>query len=411
MRATIPSTAAARVALEHEPPGPEREAVIALGLAVTSSLQQAARVPPHDRDAVWASLERVLVAPSLPGGATLVPLLDPVDEPAPGRLPQLVRGIAERLEDEGALQLADSLLAGLQRAFLAGPWLVPRDRAWLEHGRVTAQRARIAWKTGDLDVAATWYRSVAALGRRHALVELRVRADIGTAALGQLRGNFPAVRRAARRAADLAERHDFSALAALAHHFLMVSAAVAKDWSAAVVHGWRAYQRAAGRQRQEAERLANLAQVLADTGRAEAAMVGFRASLARTSDPRIRLAALGGLVGAALWAEDHAAMRSAAAQLEHEAAAAPLPYQAASALAELAATYRAVGDAGRAARVHARALRLAEAHGYHQLRHALQEMGYLPPTDPKGASRVVLSREASEIESAVSRLADAGQLA
>src|SRR5262249_6040381 len=122
------------------------------------------------------------------------------------------------------------------------------------------------------------------------------RAWVGQGLLAHTRGDFPETRRRFQAVIELRGAADDSI--ALAHHQLMVAAATAKDYDTAAMHAWKAFQ-GARTNKQEAEALQNLAQLLLEAGHARAALRGFAAALARNPIPRIALPTLSGAACAA----------------------------------------------------------------------------------------------------------------
>jgi tetratricopeptide (TPR) repeat protein len=206
-------------------------------------------------------------------------------------LSELARRVADRAEQAGALHLANTVLYELERV----RELLPP----VEHGRVVAQRARIARKANAHDVALVLYKRVAALGRASSSGELCARAAVGFGVLAQFRGNLPLAARHFRAAAREAKRAGATDVLRVARHGQLTIAAKRGAFSAALVYGWHAYRDAWGNDEAEAEMLLNLAQLAFDVGRTDAALAGFTAALARRPGPRLALPALGGAARAA----------------------------------------------------------------------------------------------------------------
>jgi tetratricopeptide (TPR) repeat protein len=314
----------------------------------------------------------------------------------------IVRAVVEQMEEAGALSLAYSTLATLDDADLP-------LRA-LERGRVLAQLGRVAWKSGALETAREQYRRAEVLGRTARIPELRVRAWVGYSIVARMRGNYPEVRKWGARALHEAERAGLSALEPLAYHSLMVSAAMAGDYSSALAYGWRSYQGAVGDKEREARALLHLSQCLLECGHPAAAVRGFAAALDRQQVARIAFPALGGLAVAAAAVGDRALVLAARAQIEHLIASAPFPYQSAAALLELAQAFTALGDTEDAAACSARALELARRHAYHEIVHRLEALHAAPRPGPADTPHE-LDPTASEVAQAVASLAVVGTTA
>ena len=373
-------------------------------------------------DATWLSVAAILshavdtpADSRLPLTSTLRELVasDPVlrDVPAaaepdlPGDLDfdgvsRIVRPIVERMEDEGALNLAYSVLS-----------MLTRDDVRIslpERGRVFAQLGRVAWKAGALDTAREHYRHAEVAGRKGRLPELRVRAWVGYSIIARLRGNYPEVRKWGARAAHEAERAGLKDLEWLAYHSLMVSSAVAGDLNTALAYGWRAFQGAAGNPAREASALLNVSQYLLECGQPEAALRGFVAAVSRSSIARVTLPALGGLALAAATLGDRGRVLATRDEVERIVATAPTPYQCASALLELSQALALVGEIEAAGATRAHALRIAEAHSFHEIIHRLEALR-IDPRPARPEVPYVLDSNGAEVARAVASLGLAGQ--
>lgn len=280
-------------------------------------------------------------------------------------LSELARRVADRAEQAGALHLANTVLYELERA----RELVPL----VEHGRVIAQRARIARKANAHDVALVLYKRVAALGRTLSSGELRARAAVGFGVLAQFRGNLPLAARHFRSAARDAKRAGAADVLRVARQGQLTIAAKRGAFSSALVYGWHAYRDAWGNDEAEAEMLLNLAQLAFDVGRTDAALAGFTAALARRPGPRLALPALGG-AGRAAGAAGRIDLldryaRDVDAYRDDESFAYPM----ASALLDLALGFAAHDRPKAQERVKA-GLVLTAKHGFHELDFQLREL-------------------------------------
>jgi tetratricopeptide (TPR) repeat protein len=364
-------------------------------LSVATILSHAVDVPADSRAPLLPTLREVIASdPALRG------VLPPSDQQPPDgfeldSVSPIVRAIVDRMEDDGALSLAYSMLSTLADADLR--------LSVLERGRVLAQLGRVAWKEGALETAREQYRRTEVLGRAGRIPELRVRAWVGYSILAHLRGNYPEVRKWGARAAHEADRAGLAELGSLAYHGLMVSAAVAGDFNAALVYGWRAYQGAIGDRAREAGALLHLSQCLLECGRPEAALPGFIATLDRQPTARIALPALGGLAIAAAALGDRALVFGTRARIERLIAIAPLPYQCAAALLELSQALAVIGDADGAVAYHTRAFELAQRYAYHEILYRLEAVRIRPAASRTEAPHV-LDPKGTEVARAVTSL-------
>jgi tetratricopeptide (TPR) repeat protein len=280
-------------------------------------------------------------------------------------LSELARRVADRAEQAGVLHLANSVLWELERASEMLPSV--------EHGRVLAQRARVARKANAHDVAFLLYKRVAALGRSTSSPELRARAEAGLAVLAQFRGNLPLAARHFRTAAREAKRAGATDLLRVVRHGQLTIAAKRGDFSTALVYGWHAYQDAWGNSEAEAEMLLNLAQLAFDVGRTDAALAGFTAALARKPGPRLALPALGGAARAAAAVGRVDMLRQYARAVDDYRDDESFAYPIASALLDLALGFASHDRAAARVRVTA-GLRLTEKYGFHELDFQLREL-------------------------------------
>ncbi|MEO8336353.1 MAG: tetratricopeptide repeat protein [bacterium] len=274
-----------------------------------------------------------------------------------------MRVFCEIIESAGALELSDAILC----AFLSAD----DSTSAVESGRVEAVRARIAWKSGNLDVAEDRYRRVAKTARRLGSDELRVRAWIGRAIVARQAGNYPAARRYGQHAIVLAERGDLRRLASMAHHTLMVAAAVGKEFEFAVEHGWQAFLNADGDVTLESGALGNLGQLFLDAGHPTTAIAAFRAVLARRPSDRIVVPALGGLAIAAARLDRPDVVHTTTDEIlaRFSANAGVTAYDIAGTLVDLTRAYITLGDTARAEEFRAQAYSLAEGRGFHEIVH------------------------------------------
>jgi tetratricopeptide (TPR) repeat protein len=325
-------------------------------------------VPDRDR------LDRTAALLDLAVQGMDTPQFDAPDRPSPPLL-RRARLLAERIESYSAWHLALSVLAIAERTLSPGP---------LDVGRISAHRARIQWWCGAITEAEASYRGLLRFTRKVNEPELTARGQLGLAAVNQLRGNYPAMVRWAKRALVVAQQADLPALDAVAHHFLMIGAAERGDYTRALAHGWTAFETANGHPVREAEMLLNLAQLLATMGEYRTALAGFVAALERDPPPRIALPAWGGVATAASSLGDHRITQRAAARIDRLATIPGWQFARASALAEATfALERLHLDSTRPRRA---AMALAEEHRFNEISYRLAAT-----TRPKVSEREPLS--------------------
>lgn len=329
-------------------------------LAAAIALDHASRAEAETRPALLAEAGPLL---ELATAGTSGIHLDSVIGPSPVIVAR-ARLLAERVEDASAWHLALSVLAAAER--LGGGEL-------LEQGRVHAQRARIQWKLGALDLAESAYGELLRTGERSGEPELIARACAGLAAVSQVRGNYPAVGEWALRAASIADGASLRDVSALAHQLAMVSAGQRGEYGSALLHGWTAFEAYRGDAAREAEMLLNLAQLLLTVHEERAALVGFVAALEREPPLRIALPAWGGVATSASMLAKRDLVVSASKRIKLLGASAGLHYARAFAFAEAAVALHRVGMSSTL--WHDAALDIANRYGFHEIRFLLTDTG------------------------------------
>jgi tetratricopeptide (TPR) repeat protein len=269
----------------------------------------------------------------------------------------------------------------------------------IERWRVEAVRARLAWKSGDLDAATERYRRVAAAGRREGSDELKVRALVGQSIVARNLGNYPRVRERAQRAASLAERGGMYRLAATARQMLTIGFAIARDFGTALGHGWRSFQHAVGDPIMEAEALQIVGQLFLDMGHPEPAAAAFRAIISRAPSDRFLVPSLGGLAVAASRKGERDAVSRAEDMIASRMRAGATPYASATAQLDLAIAWEELGVASRAAEARRRALAIALEHRFHEIAHHATER-----TVVTAPAQETLSTSGEEVADAVLHL-------
>jgi len=269
------------------------------------------------------------------------------------------RALALQMADAGALWLAFSTLGHVRLAANAAPTL--------DLGLAMADQAWVARTIGDLDSADELYDGVLAAGSKYNEPELRARAMLGMGMTARVRGNYPSARKRLREGLGVAESAGLSELAAIGHQGLLIAAGTAGDYETALVHGWAAFELAAGVAERQAEILINLSQVALDAGQSKAARSGFLASMSRAESARHRLPCIGGAAVASAAIGDAASLTALAKLAEESISASALPFESASVLRSLFAAYSHNGEATRAEEYRVRARALARKHGFFEI--------------------------------------------
>jgi tetratricopeptide (TPR) repeat protein len=300
-----------------------------------------------------------------------------------------IRGFAARMAEAGALSMAYAVLGNTRcLATQAG------DR---ERGLLAADQARVARQLGELDSADELYRVASAVGERSSDQELVARASLGRGVLARVRGNYPRARMLFQNGLEMSVLAGERELEYFAHQGLTIIYGVARDFDQALSHGWAAFRLSYGDPTRETESLTNLAQVCLDAGYAQAALRAFMSALSRTSVLRVRLSAMAGAALAAGKAGNRPLLEKLALEITDTVSRSALPYDNADALRHLAAGVSAMGDEVGAERYRQQCLKIARAHGFHELEISCEraELARLAPAATSKAlqneSRTVVS--------------------
>jgi hypothetical protein len=267
--------------------------------------------------------------------------------------------LVERLIEAGAVYLAGVILDDLA---------LPAARLnALENGRRLALCARVAWKSGAIDLARERYEHLAQIGAEFDEPELVVRSTIGLTALAQLRGNLPAVKELATRAASEAHAIGHTELERYAYVGLTMVEAKAGDYAAALHAGWKAVELSAGDTTRETEGLGNLGQVLLEAGQAEVARSCFVAIAARPIPPRFMLVTLGSLARASAEVGNEATVEWSVREIWRARDMNVPRYELAEGLLECAVALYRVARPADAERYRQAARDVADESGFHEL--------------------------------------------
>lgn len=319
-----------------------------------------------------------------------------------GSFSSATRALAARMEDAGALALADTALQMLL--------LVRVDGAGVsleEQGRVIAHRARIARQGGDVDLSREQYRNVERIARITRSDELYARAWIGFAVLAMIRGNFPECAEWFARAAAAANKAGDRDLSRNAHHGSLIAAAKRDAFDDALRHGWLAFRYSIGDAQLEAEALSNLGGVMLQARAYRPAAAAFDAALRRSPPARLAIPALGGAIVTAARLGDAERARRRYAMLARYAAASDHQYEVTDALIEAATALFLLGDVAEAERVRARALELANEGKFHELEFRAERIA--DESGKQAPIAVEMSRETRTVCEQVEQL-DANEL-
>jgi len=327
-------------------------------IEIASLLEHATHV--DDTDAAVLIRDAVELAESIVAESELSMFSDRV--PALRRQRGIVESIqllTQELETAGAKSLAALMLESLAAAH--------KTISVVELGRVTAQRARIAWKSGGIERARALYRHVQNLGHQSGEVELDIRAKLGFASIANAERDLQEARRLSTAVARLADRHGYKALSRTAHNILMVAAATHGKFNEALLHAGKLHELAGTNSVALSEILVNIGQLLYSAGHPEPSRAAFGAVLAKTQPAAVGLPALGGFALACSALGDDSAVAWTFAELQRQAPRANAPLQTASAFCECATALLTVGDVTKATIAKETAFHLATKYGFQAL--------------------------------------------
>jgi tetratricopeptide (TPR) repeat protein len=267
--------------------------------------------------------------------------------------------LADVMQEAGAFNLAACLLDDLLAA--------ATDITKLQRGRILAQRARLDWRLDRLDDATERYEAIHALGRRIRSPELKARAANGLSAIAQQRGNYPDMALHSSRAAAIAEKHGYPAIARVAHYGLMVVSAKHQNYSQALREGWIVWTLSRGHELLEAEILQNMGQLLLEAGHSPSARSCFASAVTRTRSPALLLPALGGLALASARSNAEATVEWSVREIWRAQTLSVTRYDLATALVEAAIALSTVQRLEEAARYREAGASIARAAGFHEI--------------------------------------------
>jgi tetratricopeptide (TPR) repeat protein len=240
--------------------------------------------------------------------------------------------------------------------------------------RVLAHQGRVARQLGDLDAAQDSFEAILSLAAETRDAEIAARGWYGLGGVAFMRGNHPVARERYETACRAAERAGSDELIGLAHRGLLIVAATAGDFDAAIRHGGQALARSSAHNAtSHAELLANIAAVCTDAGHHRAAFSAYMVAAHLGGALRVTLSALGGAALAAARMNDLPTVAELAATIDSEVARGTPPYETAQVMIDLARAFSLHLDLR--ARAYAEsAARLATTHRYFEMQFAAEEL-------------------------------------
>lgn len=341
--------------------GDETERVAAW-LPLIVGLERAARLPERERPAHFrrqrAAWEAAAAVFGEPEYARIGDRLARWRSPDP-RLP-LVRALLWAVEQPEAVGYTRLALAGAT----ALRELVPQ--ADVRNGYVLVHSARAIRNLGGSQQALARYVTGEHLGSRFRDRWLSARSAIGLGSTYAHLGNYPEARKAFRRVLDskLADPR----LVAAAHHGLLISAMTAEDFDTAVDEAWSLLQAGEAGTIARADVLNLVADLCYRIGSYESATRLAEAVLRIATRPDQTVASLAVLVDVAAESTDKQLGLRYGPLLRGHIGGYSTPFEDARALMTLANLEIAVGSTEQAATDLSDAMRIADEHGYHELK-------------------------------------------
>jgi hypothetical protein len=272
---------------------------------------------------------------------------------------EVVRSMTLSMSNAGAMGVAYSTIGHLRGAVT--------NASARQTGLNLAEQGRLARLLGDLDGAEELYELAEEVGVSADDAEVVVRSLLGRGVVARVRGNYPKARSYFQTGLADAKAAGLEDLAGMAHTGLLIAAGVAGDVDTALVHGWAAFQLAAGDDDRQQEMLINIAQLALDAGYPAASLRGFIAALSRTTVSRLRLSAIGGAVYAAGQLGEARLVGKLRDVAEEAVSRSTLPYENAQTLRSISVALAAIGDRVGAEAYRKRARQLAKAGGFFEL--------------------------------------------
>lgn len=354
-------------------------------LLIVTSIERAAGLTPPQRPAhfrraraVWDEAAEVVNEPRYAEVGARLARWRAADPTLP-----LVKGLLWAIERPEAAGYTHLALAGCS----ALATLLPADD--VRRGYVLAQSARALRTLGDLEGARERYEVSERIALRHRDRWLRVRSVVGLGATyGQL-GNYPAARPVYERI--LRKGAPDPRFVAVAHHGLVLAAIAAKDWDAALRHGWHLLGAARRGLVPRVDVLLLMAGVCRRIGRYRAALSAAREALHHCVLPEDPMLAHKIMAEIALDTNDRALGLTHAATLRTLLHTGAGPFEDAKASLTLGLVEERWGSCKRALADISSAYEAARAHHYHELVFTVEpELARLqaaPSAPAVGASR------------------------
>jgi tetratricopeptide (TPR) repeat protein len=306
----------------------------------------------------------------------------------------LVQLVATDAEEAGAFAVATSLL-DLARALVGAA-------EFRLQGRMLSQQARILRKLSELDISLELYQEVDQLADIENDTELRARAALGRGVLARVRGNYPEARRSFLTILEYEPTtEELRDLHVWACEGLLMVAAVARDFEAALLYGARAVEMA--REGHRAELLVNLSNICQEVGQYRAALNGYLRALAETQVQHVRLPALGSAaIAAARLGERYVADELTRSGLNLMTLS-RLDYDVADMLREFGDAWELLGDAVSARRFREQSMARAERGGFFEIQHrvedAMRTRATIPPASPLAPDAMAVASGLSDEDS------------
>jgi tetratricopeptide (TPR) repeat protein len=262
-------------------------------------------------------------------------------------------------------------------------------------GRLLGQQVRVFRKVGELDSALELCDQIGDIGVTHGDQELIALSHVNRGAIARVRGNNPMARAEFSAVLDMSlSTNEGRDLHVHAHHGLLVTSAIAKDFDAALQHGARALDLARTTEIRT-EMLANLASLCYDIGQFRSALHGYLHVLAESQETRVRISAFGGAAVASARLGDSAMVNALVHAATTLVAGDGFLYEFADMYREFSEAYAHLGQAALASKYRDEALGRARAGGFFEISHRLES--FVAPAKPNQSIDVSLTDVAWQV--------------
>lgn len=273
-------------------------------------------------------------------------------------LAERLRLEAEDMERAGCFELALTTVSSVCQMLARGS-LTARLLATAHLGRVVRQ-------IGELDSAVDCYTTIRTEAEAANDRPIVAHGLVGLGIIAHARGNRPAQKSFFLEALECVAKG--SPLELSVHQGLLITANQEGHLADALLHGWRVHDLAPPDSDVQFETIGNLANTAFKGGFYSAATAGYDYMIQRASLSRHRLPAIGGGMRAAAMVRNVKEVDELERLGRLEVERASLPYESARFLFDAAESRQLLGDAASARSLIDASVKIADVHGYHELR-------------------------------------------